>query len=86
MGTVLNISAYSMNGVTMKWFDFDEILKCSGGKRLLKSYGENKLKTIKKTDFAYFFQISPYSYFLFTGNVQSELPVLLAFSGRLQKN
>lgn len=55
MGTVLNISAYSMNGVTMKRFDFDEILKCSGGKRLLKSHGENKLKTIKKTDFAYFF-------------------------------
>lgn len=50
MGTTLNISAYSMKGVTMKWFDFDEILKCSGGKRLLKSYVENKLKPIKKIE------------------------------------
>lgn len=56
MGTTLNISAYSMKGVTMKWFDFDEILKCSGGKRLLKSYVDNKLKTIKKIElFLHFF-------------------------------
>lgn len=44
----------------MKRFDFNIILKCYAGKKLLKSHVENKLKK-KKIDI--FFQISPYSLF-----------------------
>lgn len=81
MGTILNVSAWRMKGVKMKWFDFNVILKCYAGKKLLKSHVENKLKNKENRHF--YPNIS--LFFILQEIFIVNCPLLFVFSGRLQQ-
>lgn len=66
----------------MKRFNFNEILKCYDGKKLLKSYVENELKNKEKR---IYFSPNISLFLLFTGNFHQQVPLLFVFSGRLQQ-
>lgn len=65
----------------MKWFDFNVILKCYAGKKLLKSHVENKLKNKEK---GIFFPNNSL-FFILQEIFIVKYPLLFVSSGRLQQ-